>query len=103
MPSKQIDRDGILNSRPITLLNTDYKLIAIIYALRLNRKHTSKVDKLIKNVPLTQDIIKKWLMIMTYWVAPSSPIGKTHNDQVDCEYLEMCLKRFGFGTKFHKC
>ena len=63
---KQGDRDDLANWRPITLLNNDYKLIAIIYASRLknvlpmiiNEDQKAYIEgrQITEYVRLTQDI-----------------------------------------------
>lgn len=106
---KQGDRDFITNWRPITLLNTDYKIIAIIYATRLKKTLPLLIKEdqyayiegrqITENVRLTQDIID----FTDENDSPGAIIfldQKKAYDRVEWGYLKLCLKKFGFGPKF---
>jgi len=106
---KKGDRDDVNNWRPITLLNTDYKLIAIIYASRLKKVLPAIINddqkayiegrQIIENVRLTEDIIS----MSDEFDSPGAIIFLDQQkayDRVEWGYLEMCLNKFGFGPKF---
>lgn len=108
---KQGDRDDPINWRPITLLNNDYKLIAIIYASRIKKVLPSIINEdqkayiegrqITESVRLTQDVID----IYDKENQPGAIIFLDQQkayDRIEWGYLEICLKKFGFGPKFTK-
>ena len=106
---KQGDRDEIGNWRPITLLNTDYKLIAIVYASRLKKvlpilinddqKAYIEGRQITESVRLTQDVIE-YVDENNLPGAIISLDQKKAYDRVEWGYLKACFKKIGFGPKF---
>ena len=106
---KKGDRDDLTNWRPITLLNNDYKLIAIIYANRLRKILPSLINEdqrayiegrqMTESIRLTQDIFD----FADLDNKPGAIIFLDQQkayDRVEWGYLKLCLEAFGFGPKF---
>ena len=104
------EHKDLRNWRPITLLNTDYKIIAKVMANRLGKVLNSIIDPaqtscsipgrcILDNVVITRDIID-------YCEAEElqSAIINTNQekafDRVNHTYLNLTLGRFGFGDHF---
>ncbi len=106
---KSGDREKIINWRPITLLNVDYKIIATTYASRLKKILPQIINDdqrayiegrhITENIRLTQDII-------SYSDEKNIPGAiifldqKKAYDRVEWGYLKLCLEKFGFGPRF---
>ena len=108
---KQGDRDDITNWRPITLLNTDYKIITKLYAERLKQVLPSVIQEdqkaflqgrqITENIRLTHDIIQNADIEETGGAIIFLDQQKAY-DRVEWGYLDQCLGKFGFGTTFRK-
>ena len=109
---KQGDRDDIKNWRPITLLNLDYKIIAKVYAERLKKVLPSVIHtdqkafltgrQITESVRLIQDIIET----ADLDDEPGAIIFVDQQkafDRIEWGYLDLCLKKYGFGPKFCNC
>ena len=108
---KQGDRDDLKNWRPITLLNNDYKLIAIIYANRLktilpsiikdDQKAYIQGRQITESVRLTQDLIN----LCEDEDLPGAIIFLDQvkaYDRVEWGYLEKLSLQVWLWTKIHK-
>jgi hypothetical protein len=108
---KQGDRDDIANWRPITLLNTDYKIIAKLYAERLKKVLPEVIQEdqkaflqgrqITENIRLTHDIIQNADIEESGGAIIFLDQQKAY-DRVEWGYLDQCLETFGFGIKFRK-
>ena len=111
IPKKDKDRTFLKNWRPITLLNTDYKLIAKILALRLrpalpniiNPDQTGYVkDRFIgENILLITDILFLTKLRNTPGLLLLIDFKKAF-DSIEWDFLRKALQSFNFGPEFQQ-
>ena len=106
---KKNDRTKLTNWRPVSLLTTDYKILAKALALRLSKViasiiHTDQTANIPgrninDNISLIRDALR-------YANDKNTPLALITIDQlkafdrVDHNFLFLTLKRFGFGVEF---
>lgn len=105
------DRDDLKNWRPITVLNSDYKIIEKVLSNRLklvleriihsDQKAYMRNRQIGENVRLNEDII--------YYCENYNKPGcvmyidqSKAFDRVNLEWVDMVLGHYGFGTQFRK-
>ena len=106
---KDRDKRLIKNWRPISLLNTDLKLITKVLATRLKKNlpalispnQTAYVEnrligesgRLISDILETTSILQKEGLLVTIDIEKAF-------DSVNHDFLLTCLEKYGFGTQF---
>ena len=109
--SKKNDKYLLKNWRPISLLNTDYKILARVLTIRLK----SVIDKIIHtdqngyikgrniayNIRLIQDVIDKFENDNTEGAIVFLDFHKAF-DTVNHNFLHQVLGKFNFGQSFIK-
>ena len=106
---KSGEREDIKNWRPITLLNTDYKIISKLLAERLkvvlpniintDQKGFVKGRNIFQGNRLLQDIID-YTDIEDEEGAIIFLDQQKAFDRAEWEWIDLCLEKFGFGKKF---
>ncbi len=109
IPKKDKNRLLMKNWRPITLLNTDYKLIAKILSSRLQNVLPNIInsdqsgylkDRFIgDNIRLLEDLSTYTNLLNIPGIIISIDFEKAF-DSVNWNFLFKCLKTFNFGNKF---
>ena len=109
LAKKDTDRQFLKNWRPISLLNTDYKIAASVLALRIKTVLPSLIhsDQIgyIKG-RLINDAVRTIADIIHHTNKENKPGAllfldfKKAFDTVSFNYLLKCLKRFNFGPSF---
>ena len=106
---KELPRDELTNWRPISLTNTDYKLLAKCIALRLSLTIRDIVDEnqvgFIKgrNVSTMIRLIDDTLDFMNSENKPGLILGLDYSrafDSISKDYIIWSFKKFGFGEVF---
>ena len=108
---KELSKDKLTNWRPISLTNTDYKLLAKCLASRLNGVISSVVNEdqvgyirgrsIATNLRLIDDVID-YLKLKN---KPGVLLALDFTKAFDCiskKFMIAALKRFGFGQEFVK-
>ena len=108
---KQGDRTNLRNWRPITLLNTDYKILAKVLARRLSVVVDTVVGSdptcsipgrcISDNIALARDIIDYCEQTQRPGAILNFDQEKAF-DRVNCDYLHSVLRSFGFVEKFRR-
>ena len=111
IPKNGKDLNEIQNWRPITLLNTDYKLLTKIIATRLgqilpdiidkNQVCSIKGRKIYHHTFLLRDLIQLHNNTKTPLYILNIDQEKAF-DRVNWDYLDMTLSEFGFSNKFRQ-
>ena len=111
LPKKDKDTKFLKNWRPISLLNTDYKILTKCLAARMkailpniihhNQTGFLKNRYIGRNIRLLMDIIDIAEEINTPGMICSIDFEKAF-DTISWTYLDRCLDYFGFGHSFKK-
>ncbi|WP_293688688.1 reverse transcriptase domain-containing protein, partial [Thiolapillus sp.] len=106
---KHLARDKLTNWRPITLLNTDYKILAKIMANRLNRVISNLVDNdqcgflkgrnIATILRTTDDVISYLNSKQLPGLLVAIDFTKAF-DTISKKLIVDCLKQYGFGPEF---
>ena len=108
---KSNDRTNLSDYRPISLTNTDYKILAFILSLRLqkvlykiiNTDQTGYIKKryIGTNIRLIDDIIDYTEKFNKPGVLLFLDFRKAF-DSLEWDFLHKVLEKFGFGESFRK-
>lgn len=111
IPQKDKNITELKNWRPISLLNTDYKLLAQCLAQRLQRVLPDIVSKdqngymkgrfIGNNIRTIIDVIEKSNKEKFYTIIAFLDFEKAF-DKLNWNFMDMSLAAFGFGIKFRK-
>ena len=109
LPKKGKDTLLLKNWRPISLLNTDYKILAKVLSTRLQKVLPSIIhgdqtgflkDRYVgENIRLLLDSIDFCKKYSLNGIVFSIDFEKAF-DSVEWNFLDMCLSKFGFGSTF---
>ena len=109
LPKKDKDNLYLKNWRPISLLNTDYKILAKIIASRLQKVLPSiihwdqtgflKNRYIGENIRLLLDSIHLSKKMETNGIVFSIDFEKAF-DTVEWNFIDICLNKFGLGCTF---
>ena len=111
IPKKDKDLTNVKNWRPISLLNTDYKIIAHILATRLQSVLSTVISKdqsaYLKNRNISINIRSIFDTIDTIDNQNSSALlafldFEKAFDKINWSFLQNSLKQFGFGNTFRE-
>ncbi len=109
LPKLKKLKEFLKNWRPISLLNVDYKILSGLLSLRLKKVLNKVISKTQKGFLFGRDISECTRLI--YDVLDEAKKKKITGillkldfekafDSVDHEFLNACIKHFGFGKKF---
>lgn len=109
--SKELPKNKLTNWRPISLTNSDYKILAKTLALRLMNVIDSIVDKdqsayirhrdISNHLQLINDVIDYLKVKHKPGILLALDFSKAF-DSISRKFLLTAFKRFGFGTEFIK-
>ena len=109
IPKKDKDTRLLKNWRPISLLNTDYKILTKLLALRMQKALPNIINQdqvgylkgryIGQNIRTIIDTIEYTRLVQTPGMVVFLDFEKAF-DSIEWDFLQKALSTFGFGTKF---